>query len=47
VVEATDEAILNALVANQTMVGVESRTVAALPHDDVEALIKRFRPLES
>jgi L-aminopeptidase/D-esterase-like protein len=47
VVEATDEAILNALVANQTMVGVASRTVAALPHDDVEALIKRFRPLES
>lgn len=44
VVEATDEAILNALVANQTMVGVEGRAVAALPHDAVEALIQRFRP---
>jgi D-aminopeptidase len=47
VVEATNEAILNALVANQTMVGVENRTVAALPHVDVEALIQRFRPSDS
>jgi D-aminopeptidase len=47
VVEATDEAILNALVANQTMVGVDMRTVAALPHADVEALIRRFRPSDS
>jgi D-aminopeptidase len=36
VIEAVDEAILNALVANEDMRGVDDRLVPALPHDLVE-----------
>jgi D-aminopeptidase len=34
-IQAVDEAVLNALVANETMTGAEGRTVHALPHDAV------------
>jgi L-aminopeptidase/D-esterase-like protein len=46
VVQAVDEAILNSLVANETMVGVNGRTVQALPHDQVEDLLRRYNRLE-
>lgn len=39
VIQAVEEAILNALVANQTMTGIEGRTVHALPHDEVRRLL--------
>ncbi len=35
--EATEEAILNALVAAQTMTGFDGRTAHALPHDRLRA----------
>ena len=45
-VEATEEAIVNALVAAQTMSGVNDHTVHALPHDRLQtALAKHGRLL--
>jgi D-aminopeptidase len=41
-VEATDEAIVNALVAAETMTGVEGRTVEALPHDRLRQILARY-----
>ncbi len=37
---ATEEAILNALCAAESMTGLEGRTVEALPHDRVRALLR-------
>jgi D-aminopeptidase len=46
-VEATEEAIVNALVAAQTMSGINDHTVYALPHDRLqEALAKHRRLLQ-
>ena len=40
-VEATEEAIVNALVAAETMTGVNGYTVHALPHDRLRAALKK------
>jgi D-aminopeptidase len=40
-VEATEEAIVNAMVAAQTMTGVDGHTVEALPHDKLTELMRR------
>jgi D-aminopeptidase len=42
--EATEEAILNALVAAETMTGFQGRTVHALPHDRLLEVMRRYRP---
>lgn len=39
-VQATEEAIVNAMVGAQTMTGFEGHTVYALPHDRVRALFR-------
>ena len=39
VIQSVDEAILNALVANETMTGIDNRTVHALPHDEVRRIL--------
>ena len=44
-VQATEEAIVNALVAAETMVGVEGRRVAALPHERLRAVLRRYNRL--
>ncbi|MGB5246919.1 MAG: P1 family peptidase [Woeseia sp.] len=41
--EATEEAIVNALVAAKTMVGINGSTVYALPHDRVIQLLREYR----
>ena len=41
-VQATEEAIVNALVAAETMTGVDNRTIVALPHDRLQALLKKY-----
>ncbi|MDA0347458.1 MAG: P1 family peptidase [Verrucomicrobia bacterium] len=38
---ATEEAIINALVAAETMTGRDNHNVIALPHDQMRALLKR------
>jgi L-aminopeptidase/D-esterase-like protein len=40
-VEATEEAIVNAMVAAHTMTGVDGHTVEALPHDKLTEFMKR------
>jgi L-aminopeptidase/D-esterase-like protein len=44
-VEATEEAIVNALVAADTMTGANDRTVAAVPHDRLRAVLKKYNRL--
>ncbi|HEY0685834.1 MAG TPA: P1 family peptidase [Steroidobacter sp.] len=40
-VQATEEAILNAMVAAKTMTGRDGHRVYGLPHDEVRAILKR------
>ena len=40
-VEAVEEAVINALVANQSMTGRDNHKVEALPHDRVRELLKK------
>ena len=42
VVEATEEAIVNALVAGETMVGIDGHTVVGLPPDKLRAALKKY-----
>lgn len=41
-VQATEEAIVNALVANQSMTGRDDHHVDALPHDRLRELLKKY-----
>src|SRR6185436_4280470 len=41
-VQATEEAIVNALVAAETMTGVNGRTVERLPHDTLRQVLKKY-----
>lgn len=41
-VEATEEAIINSLLAAQTMTGKNGRTVEALPKDQLKTLLKKY-----
>lgn len=43
--EAVEEAIVNALVAAETMTGFQGRTVYALPHDELVAIMRHYRRL--
>jgi D-aminopeptidase len=44
-VQATEEAIINALVAAETMTGIENHRVRALPHDELRAVLKKYNRL--
>jgi len=44
-IQSIDEAVLNALVANETMIGADDHVVHALPHDEVRALLARHGAL--
>jgi D-aminopeptidase len=41
-VEATEEAIVNAMIAAHDMVGVDDHKVIALPHDQLRAVLKKY-----
>ena len=41
-VEATEEAIVNAMVGAETMTGRDGHTVIALPHDKLKAVLKKY-----
>ena len=45
VVQATEEAVVNALVDNQTMVGANGHRVEALPHDRLRELLQKYNRL--
>ncbi|CAN5635452.1 P1 family peptidase [soil metagenome] len=44
-VEATEEAILNAMVVAETMTGLNGNTVYALPHDRLKEILKKYNRL--
>ena len=43
--QATEEAIVNALVAAETMTGIDDHTVIALPHDRLQAVLRQYQRL--
>jgi D-aminopeptidase len=43
-IEATEEAIVNALLSGETMTGIGGTTVHALPHDQLRDVLTRYRP---
>ncbi len=45
-VQATEEAVINAMVAAETMTGANGRTVIALPHDRLREVLKKYNRLE-
>ena len=44
-IEATEEAIVNSMVANETMVGRDGNTAIALPHDRLVEIMRQHRRL--
>jgi L-aminopeptidase/D-esterase-like protein len=44
-VQATEEAIINAMVAAETMTGVNGNTVYAIPHDRLKEVMKKYNRL--
>ena len=45
-VQATEEAIVNAMLAARTMTGADDVTVYALPHDRLRDVLKRYNRLK-
>jgi L-aminopeptidase/D-esterase-like protein len=45
-VQATEEAVVNAMVAAETMKGVNDRTVVALPHDRLREVLRKYNRLK-
>jgi D-aminopeptidase len=43
--QATEEAIVNALVAGRTMTGADNLRVYGLPHDQVVAVLRKHQRL--
>jgi L-aminopeptidase/D-esterase-like protein len=41
-VEATEEAIVNAMVGAKTMTGIDGHTVIALPHQQLQQVLKKY-----
>lgn len=41
-VEATEEAIVNAMVGARTMTGIDGHTVIGLPHDELQKVLKKY-----
>jgi len=44
-VQATEEAVINAMVAAETMTGANDLTVIALPHDKLQEVLKKYNRL--
>lgn len=45
-VQATEEAIVNALIAAETMAGVNGNTVYAIPHEHLKDVLRKYNRLE-
>jgi D-aminopeptidase len=45
--EATEEAIVNALVAARTMTGINGTRFYGIPHDELRSILKRYNRLEA
>ena len=45
VIQATEESIINALVAGETMTGINGNTVYGLPHDRLKEILEKYNRL--
>ncbi|HZQ25850.1 MAG TPA: P1 family peptidase [Terriglobales bacterium] len=45
-VQATEEAVVNAMIAAETMTGINNRTVIALPHDRLREVLRKYNRLK-
>jgi L-aminopeptidase/D-esterase-like protein len=45
-VQATEEAIVNSLIAAEDMTGIDGNTVYALPHDRLMEALRSYRVME-
>jgi D-aminopeptidase len=43
---ATEEAIVNAMIAADTMIGADNRKIIGLPHDQLQAILKKYNRLQ-
>jgi L-aminopeptidase/D-esterase-like protein len=41
-VESTEEAIINAMIAAQDMVGADDHRVIAIPHEPLRAVLRKY-----
>jgi D-aminopeptidase len=46
-VQATEEAVVNAMIAAETMTGVKGHMVIALPHDRLQEILKKYNRVAS
>ena len=44
-VQATEEAVINAMIAAETMTGIDGHTAIALPHDRLREVLKKYNRL--
>jgi L-aminopeptidase/D-esterase-like protein len=44
-VQATEEAIVNAMIAADTMTGINGHTAIGLPHDKLREVLKKYNRL--
>ena len=44
-VEATEEAIVNSLVAARSMTGVDGLRIYAIPHDELKTALRKYNRL--
>jgi L-aminopeptidase/D-esterase-like protein len=44
-VQATEEAIVNAMIAAEDMTGIDGHKVTALPHDGLQQVLKKYNRL--
>jgi L-aminopeptidase/D-esterase-like protein len=44
-VQATEEAVVNAMVAAETMTGINNYKVIGLPHDKLREVLKKYNRL--
>lgn len=45
-IQATEEAVINALVAAKTMTGMKGSKIYALPHDRVRRILSKYNRLQ-
>ena len=43
---ATEEAIVNAMIAADTMIGADNHKIIGLPHDQLQAILKKYNRLQ-
>jgi len=44
-IQATEEAVVNAMVAAKTLTGIDGHTVEALPHDKLREILRKYNRL--